>query len=106
MHLTSPDVEIPQEEFEDLRSKFINKYGVSIEIPAYYHYDSKFVPHDPEYVVTMGFHVIQSKTSDHEILTTYVDGDREEVSTFDEIFQKQGQNLIISLNKVDGRNGF
>ena len=29
----------------DLRNIFINNYGVTMEIPSFYYYDAKFVPH-------------------------------------------------------------
>ena len=61
MNLTSPCIEAHQDACEDLRPKFIKDYGISIQIPAYYHYDAKFFPGDPDFVVTMGFHVIQDK---------------------------------------------
>ena len=49
------------EKQKDLRSIFIKNYGVQMEIPAYYFYDARFVPHFKDYVVTMAFHVIPKK---------------------------------------------
>ena len=46
---------------QDLRSVFIDNYGVSMELPAYYLHDSKFVPHYRGYVVTTGYHIIPKK---------------------------------------------
>lgn len=45
-------------ELEDLRPEFIKNYGVSMEIPAFYYYDAKYVPHVKDFVVTMSFHII------------------------------------------------
>jgi hypothetical protein len=30
---------------QDLREVFIENYGVTMELPAYYYFDAKFVPH-------------------------------------------------------------
>jgi hypothetical protein len=43
---------------QDLREIFIENYGVTMEIPAYYYYDAKFVPHSQDQLVTMAFHII------------------------------------------------
>ena len=40
-----------------------------MEIPAYYHYDAKFVPHYPDHIMTMGFHIVSKSNSN--VQTTY-----------------------------------
>jgi hypothetical protein len=70
--MTSPNMDRdPSEEHEDLRTAFIKSYGIKMEIPAYYHYDAKFVPHYPDHVVTMGFHIVSKSVS--TVQTTYFD---------------------------------
>ena len=54
-------VQKSQETSQDLRSVFIENYGVSMEMPVYYHLDAKFVPHFKDYVVSMGFHIIPNR---------------------------------------------
>ena len=51
------------QEHEDLRGVFIDNYGVTLEFPAYYYLDSKFVPSEENLVVTMGFHIIPTNST-------------------------------------------
>jgi hypothetical protein len=39
--------------------------SVEIEFPAYYYYDSKFVPHEEELIVVQAFHIVPSESSNH-----------------------------------------
>ena len=100
-----------KEEKQDLRSVFIENYGVSIEMPIFYHLDAKFVPHFKDHIVTMGFHIIPKKPkdmyTDHEdnLQTTYMDG-KVEYNSLNGIYDNTGENLILNLYKMDGRNGF
>jgi hypothetical protein len=49
---------IKNNDIEDLRPIFIKNYGVSMEIPAFYYNDAKYVPHFKDFIVTMSFHII------------------------------------------------
>lgn len=95
----------------DLRSVFIENYGVSMDMPVYYHHDAKFVPHFKDYVVSMGFHIIPKRQKEmytdkeKNVQTTYIDG-RVEYNSLGEIYDNTGENLILNLYKMDGRNGF
>ena len=40
------------------RSNLISRYGVSMELPAFYYYNAQFVPHLTNCLVTMAFHII------------------------------------------------
>ena len=90
---------------QDLRSVFIDNYGVSMDLPAYYLHDSKFVPHYRGYVVTTGYHIIPKKQMYQEnVQTTYID-QRVQMQAFNEIFSNTGDSLILNLMKVNGRTG-
>ena len=82
---------------------FIKNYGVTIEIPAYYYHDARFVPSNIKYVVLMAFHIIPKKEIDN-VQTTFMD-QRVENNSFEDLCEKTGKNLILSLNKVNGRAG-
>jgi hypothetical protein len=43
---------------KDQRQNLINRYGVEMELPAFYYANAKFVPHMPDHILTMAFHVI------------------------------------------------
>jgi len=98
-------------ESQDLRTVFIENYGVSMEMPVYYHSDAKFVPHVKDYLVTMGFHIIPKQQLnmytelEKNVQTTYIDG-RVEYNSLNEIYDNTGENLILNLYKLNGRNGF
>ena len=80
----------PDDGLEDLRPVFIKNYGVSMEIPAFYYNDAKYVPHFKDYVVTMSQHIIPKKQKPQiNIQTTYIDG-RVEDNSFDEIYEQTG----------------
>ena len=75
-----------------------------MEIPAYYYYDAKYVPNNINYVVAMNFHIIPKKQIDN-VQTTFLDGRVEETS-FEELSDcKCDKNLVLTLNKVNGREG-
>ena len=81
-----------------MRSVFIQAYGVSIDIPTYYHYDSKFVPHYKNYIVTTGFHILSKKNKlTSTVQTTYIDG-RVEENSLQEIFESTTDDMVINLN--------
>ena len=44
----------------DKRSVLIERYGVSMELPAYYYYNAVFVPHKKDFLVTMAIHMLPS----------------------------------------------
>lgn len=43
---------------DNQRQIFVDKYSVEIEFPAYYYYDSRFVPHAKDLIVVLAFHII------------------------------------------------
>jgi hypothetical protein len=40
------------------RKVFIANYGVDLEFPGYYCFDSKFVPHDEGLIIALSWHVL------------------------------------------------
>ena len=58
---------------EDLRKKYLQNFGVSMEIPAYYIYDARFVPHVKDYIVTLTWHILP-KSFTSTVQTTYLNG--------------------------------
>ena len=42
----------------DLRSVYIKNYGVEMELPAFYISSAKIVPHRPDHIVVLAWHVI------------------------------------------------
>ena len=91
-------------EIVDQRPVFIKNYGVSMEIPAFYYTDAKYVPHVKDFVVTMSYHIVP-QNNPNSIQTTYIDG-RVENNSFNEIYEHTGQNIILNLSKVKSRVGF
>ena len=72
-----------------------------MEIPAYYYFDSKFVPHYQDQVVTMAFHIIpKNKKRHNNVQTTFIDG-RVENNSFEELYELTGQNIILNLYKLE-----
>jgi hypothetical protein len=59
----------------------------------------------------MGFHIIPKTPmtayteKEKNVQTTYIDG-RVEYNTLNEIYDNTGENLILNLYKINGRNGF
>ena len=95
---------IPEENSSNLRNMFVENYSVQIEIPAYYYFDAKYVPNNVNYVVALNFHIIPTKQVE-SIQTTFLDG-RFEESTFKDIYDSQmNKNLMLTLNRVNGRAG-
>jgi len=66
-----------------------------MEIPAYYYADAKFVPHYPDHIITMSFHIIP-KDFQQTVQTTFIDG-RVEENAFSELHDKTGRSIILSL---------
>lgn len=75
-----------------------------MEIPAYYYKDARYVPNSINHIVTLTFQVIPKKEIDN-VQTTYLDG-RVEDNCFEDFCEHQtDKNLILTLNKVEGRAG-
>ena len=87
----------------DQRATLIENYGVTMEFPAFYYYNAKFVPHEKDHLVTMEFHIIpqNEKTT---VQTTFQNGNVEE-NLFSEIYDQTGENIILTLYKQTERNG-
>ena len=83
----------------------MRQFGVTLEIPAYYYYNAKFVPHMKDHLVTMAFHILPKNDGRKKVKTIFNDGTTE-VKTFQEIYGDTGRDTILTLQKADGRNGF
>ena len=66
-----------------------------MEFPGFYFNNAKFVPNQQNYILTLGWHVIP-KSFNQQIQTTYIDGEIEE-GTFEDIIDKTGRSIIVSL---------
>jgi len=93
-----------KQEKADLRKVFTEKYGVTMEFPAFYQEHGKIVPNQTDYVVSTAFHIIP-KAYTATVQTTYLDGQYDECN-FDELCENVGKSIIIRLTKSCGRHGF
>ena len=43
-----------------MRSVFMESFGVEMDFPGYYYYDSKFVPHEDKknYIIVLAWHIV------------------------------------------------
>ena len=46
------------EENSDMRKIFMETYGIEMKFPAYYYNEAKFVPKNPEFVLSTSWHII------------------------------------------------
>ena len=72
----------------DQRATLIDNYGVTMEFPAFYYYNAKFVPNQSDHLLIMEFHIIPDcdKT---KVQTTFQDGSVQE-NLFRELYDKTG----------------
>lgn len=75
-----------------------------MELPAYYTYDTKFVPHMKDHVVSLSHHILPN--FEYNIQTTFQDGTFSEDKTFNDIYNIQGKHAILKLERAYGRRGF
>ena len=75
-----------------------------MEIPAYYIYDAKFVPNKKNYIVTLTWHILPKQFTSN-VQTTCLNGTIID-STFQDLNKKAGKDIIIALQRADGRRGF
>ena len=95
-----------KEKYVDLREVYIENYGVQMEVPSLGYRDGKMVPGQEDYVVTTDFHIIPKKQMyQNNVQTTNIDGSFEE-NSWDEIYPTAGDSIRLTLNKIEGRNGF
>lgn len=73
-----------------------------MELPAFYYQHAKFVPHMPDHVLTMAFHVIPK--GNEVVQNIFQDGTVND-SKFSEIYENNGDDAILTLYKSDGRKG-
>jgi hypothetical protein len=48
---------------------------VEIEFPAYYYFDSKFVPHEKDLIVVLAYHIIPGEHKNHQVNTLKKNGE-------------------------------
>ena len=77
-----------------------------MEVPSFGYRDGKMVPGQEDYVVTTEFHILPKKQMyQNNVQTTKMDGSYEE-NSWDEIYPTAGDSIQLTLNKIEGRNGF
>ena len=80
-----------------MRKVYLDSYGVELDFPGLYYYDSKFVPNNTDYIVTTSWHIVppgKKKVVQTTLLNkTYKD------DPFEDLFSTKGKDMIISLLK-------
>jgi hypothetical protein len=82
-----------------MRRTFLEKFGVNIDIPAYYIICTKIVPHVEQHIIVMGCHILPKDYS-QEVEIVYNDGEREHCEDFRDSENLQGKDLILRLQKA------
>jgi len=84
----------------DLRKVFIENYGVQIDLPAYYYLDAKFVPHHPNMIVVLAWHIIPNSAST-KLFTKFINDEEVYENFYDEVYEKYGNKVILQLLKIN-----
>lgn len=90
---------------DDLRKTYLKKFGVEMNLPAYYIKSALFVPHVKDHIIVTVNHILP-KSFECTVQTTWMDGNFDDEQDYNELGYLNGKDLIFKLQKVDGRKGF
>lgn len=93
---------LPEASSVNQRENLIKRYGVKMDLPAFYYYYAQFVPHMPNHLVTMAFHAVPE--GEEVVQTIFQDGTVKDES-FTEIYKNYGDQTILTLYETYGRKG-
>lgn len=81
----------------DMRKVFLESYGVELDFPGYYYYDSKFVPSNTDYVVSTSWHIIPPGKN-KQVQTTLLNKTYQD-DPFEDLYTTKGKDMILKLIK-------
>ena len=87
----------PDGDKPDMRKVYLESYGVELDFPGYYYSDSKFVPNNPDYIVSLSWHIIPPGKN-KQVQTTLIDKTYKD-DPFEDLFTTKGKDLILKLIK-------
>jgi hypothetical protein len=93
----------------DMRQKFMDQYGVSIDFPGYYSDSGVLVPHVAGFIVSSGFHIIPKSTRAQIQVNPYSEEEslpETENLNFSDMYDCVGSSLILKLQEMSDRSGF
>ena len=82
----------------------MDSYGVEMIFPAYYYSDAKFVPNNPEYVLSSSWHIIP-RMDNVTVQTTMINKEYKH-DRFEDLWDTKGKNIILNLLKPLPTNTF
>lgn len=79
-----------------MRRTYLDKFGVEMNLPAYYIYQSKIVPHVEDHVLELACHILP-KQFDQSVKTIMLNGEVKEGQDFQDFENFSGKDLIFKL---------
>ena len=80
-----------------MRKVYLESYGVELDFPGYYYCDSKFVPNNTDYIVTLSWHIIPPGKN-KQVQTTLVNKTYKD-DPFEDLYKTKGKDMILKLIK-------
>ena len=84
-----------------MRSVFQESYGLEMDFPGYYYYNSRFVPHthscSNKYIIVLAWHIVPTGKNKN-VQTTKIDKTYNEVP-FEDLYDNKGKDMILKLMK-------
>ena len=87
----------PDGEKPDMRKVYLESYGVELDFPGYYYSDSKFVPNNQDYIVSLSWHIIPPGKN-KQVQTTLVNKTYKD-DPFEDLYTTKGKDMILKLIK-------
>ena len=82
-----------------MRSVFLESYGVEMNFPGYYYYDSKFVPLEGKtnYIIVLAWHIVPAGQSKRVQTTMF--NKTFKTGPFEDLYKTKGKDMILKLMK-------
>ena len=81
----------------DMRQVFLESYGVEMDFPGYYYYDSRFVPKEDKvkYIIVLAWHIVPQGRN-KRVQTTRFDKTFKD-DPFEDLYTTKGKDMILKL---------
>ena len=79
----------------DMRKIFLESYGVEMDFPGYYYYDSKFVPAHSDYITVLAWHIVPQGKNKQVQTTLYNRTYKDD--PFEDLYTTKGKDMILKL---------
>jgi hypothetical protein len=82
-----------------MREVFQESYGIEMDLPGYYYFNSKFVPREfkNQYIVVLAWHIVPTGKN-KKVQTTRIDKTYNYVP-FEDLYDMSGKDMILKLMK-------